>query len=115
MASSTPKILNIEFLNQNSMRAYPLADDASEQDITGSFTLPRDLLCDMIFPVDATMDLAASGFYVSNVTVFGVGVNITFSYTDGSTFAVIGTLAVDNTNHTLNRTYYLAGQDDFEG
>jgi len=58
------KILSTDWLNENSLRNYPLADDATGLDTTGSFTLPKDLLVDAIFPVDTSLNLDPGGFHV---------------------------------------------------
>ena len=35
---------NLEFLNHNAQRSYPLTADATKQDLTGSFVIPDDFL-----------------------------------------------------------------------
>lgn len=108
-------IIHVGWLNQNAGRAYPLSEEASRKDITDSYALPDDFLVDMILPVNAALDYDPSSFYLSKLTVFGVGVTAEFSYWTGSTASLVGRVTVDVDSFVENKTYYLNGQDDFEG
>ena len=50
-------IWNLEWLNHNSQRSYPLAEDATKTDITGTFTLPDDFILGLYFPIHAGLDV----------------------------------------------------------
>jgi len=115
MANTNRQIINLEWLNQNSLRAYPLADDASSTDVSGSFRLPTDLVVDLMWPVNIELALNPSGFFISNVSVFAHGVTITFSYTDGSTTQTMGVASVPVAGHNPNASYYVSGQGNFAG
>jgi len=115
MANTNRQIINLEWLNQNSLRSYPLADDATSLDVTSSFTLPNDLIVDMVWPVNIELTLNPSGFFISNVSVFAHGVTITVSYTDGSTTQTMGVASISVAGHTPNASYYISGQGNFLG
>ncbi len=115
MAITNRQIVNYEWLNQNSLRAYPLADDTTSLDVTGSFTLPTDLIVDLVWPINIELALNPAGFFISNVSVFAHGITLTFSYTDGSTTQTMGVASVAVSGHTPNASYYISGQGNFAG
>ena len=102
-------ISNIEWLNANSQRAYPLTLDASKKDITGSFTLPDDLLVDFIMSVHMAPTIYPGHFHVSGLNIFNRGITILFGY-DGVDIASIN---IPFATHTLNTAYYFQGTGDF--
>lgn len=103
------------FLNQNAGRAYPLSEEATRRDTSGSYTLPDDFIVDMIVPINAALNYNPSSFYVSRVTVLGVGVTVEISYWTGSAASLVGRVTIDVSTFERNKTYFIEGQDDFEG
>lgn len=103
------------WLNQNSVRAYPLSEEATRRDSPDSYTLPDNFLVDMVIPVNAALNYNPSSFYVSKVTIFGIGVTVEISYWTGSAASLVGRVTVDVDTFEENKTYFLEGQDDFEG
>jgi hypothetical protein len=108
-------IIHVGWLNQNSVRAYPLSEEATRRDSTDSYTLPDNFLVDMVLPINAALNYNVSSFYLSKLTVFGVGVTAEFSYWTGSAASLVGRVTIDVDTFVSNKTYYLEGQDDFEG
>jgi hypothetical protein len=108
-------IVHVGWLNQNSVRAYPLSEEATRRDATDSYALPDDFLVDMVLPVNAALNYDVSSFYLSRLLVFGVGVTAEFSYWTGSEASLVGRITIDVSTFERNKTYYLEGQDDFEG
>lgn len=105
---------NIEWLNANSQRAYPLTEAATKLDTTGSFKIPDDLILALYFPVHAGVAVEPEKFYVKNVTVFATGVNVTIGYDDGSEFPTVASAAVPLAGHTEYRSYALPGAGEFD-
>lgn len=103
------------WLNQNSLRAYPLSEESTRKDTSDSYRLPDDFLVDMVLPINAALNYDPSSFYVSRVTVFGVGVTVEVSYWTGIEASLVGRATVDLDTFEENKTYFLEGQDDFEG
>lgn len=101
-------VSGVEWYNQNALRKFPLTDTATSKDITGTFELPNDLLVDLIIPVPSASSYDPSGFYLSEVSVFGQGVVLAFSYTDGVTPVEIARLSVSKT-HVKNASYFING------
>ena len=109
------KVWNVEWLNQNSQRNFPIAEGVNREDVTGTFKLPLDLIVDLVWPVHAAADVQADRFYIHSVTIFGTGLTITLGYhivgdLNGSP---IGSVSVASATHTLNQSYFISGIGDF--
>ena len=107
--------IHISWLNQNAMRAYPLSEEATRRDTSDSYTLPDNFLVDMILPVNAALNYSPSSFYLSKVTIFGIGITAEISYWTGTVASLVGRVTIDVDTFVDNKTYFLEGQDDFEG
>lgn len=103
-------IVNAEWLNANSIRHYPLSEEASTLDVTGTFKLPDDFIVDAIIPVHATLNLEVSKFHVQQIVIFGGGVIVTLAY-DGDP---IGSVTISTASFETNNTYFFSGTGDFE-
>jgi len=101
-------LAGIDWLNTNALRNYPLIDEATSQDVTGSLDLPKDLVVDMILPVSSTLITKPDGFFISGVSIFGGGLVLIFSYYDGVTTTEVGRVSVP-ANHVKNASYYIHG------
>jgi hypothetical protein len=110
-----PGIWNQEWLNQNSQRAYPLAEDATRRDESGSFTLPDDFLLGLYIPVHAGLDVLPDRFFVRSVSVFATGYNVAVAYDDGtSSPPIVATAVVARSSHREYDSYVLPGSGDFD-
>ena len=109
------KTWNVEWLNQNSQRNYPLSEGVNRKDVTGTFELPLDLILDLVWPVQAAADVQTDRFYVYSVTAFGEGVTVTLGYhivgqLEGTP---IGSVSVAAATHQENQAYFISGIGDF--
>lgn len=109
------KVWNVEWLNQNSQRNYPISEGASRKDVTGTFELPLDLIVDLVWPVQASANVEADRFYVHSITVFGDGVTIALGYQlpDALEGTPIGSVSVARATHQQNQSYFISGVGDF--
>jgi hypothetical protein len=108
-------IWNLEWLNHNSQRSYPLAEDATKRDITDSFVLPDDFILGLYFPVHAGLDVDADRFFIRSVAVFATGYNVSLAYDDGSSDPpVVASAIVSRTGHQSGASYALPGIGDFD-
>lgn len=106
-------LTGLDWLAQNSLRRFPLADDSSTKDTTDTFTLPDDLIVDFILPVSTAINYDPDGFLLREVAVFGQGVVLTFAYTaDNVTFSEVGRVSV-SASHKPNTSYFLNGTGSF--
>lgn len=99
-------IWNVDWLNANSQRNYPLSEGASGYDTTGSVELPPDFLVDLALTVPAASDIHPDKFHLLTLAVFADGAVLTFGY-DGAPAAVA---SVNRHAHTTNASYRLLGQ-----
>jgi hypothetical protein len=98
---SFPQIWDLDFLAANAQRKYPLADEATRFDVSGSVQLPNDFLVDAVVPVNYDTGLNPALFHILSVSVFGSGVTVTLGYNG----TAIGTATIDAGSFTRNSTY----------
>jgi hypothetical protein len=98
---------NIEWLNQNALRAFPFKEDAAKVDEAGLIAIPDRILVDLIFVVPA--DVAAI-FHLRTLTIAGPHLTMVFSDDSGNTFS---SLTVDLGTHQTNDAYDLLGTGEF--
>jgi len=108
-------IWNIEWLNQNAQRGYPLSEEATRRDVSGTFVLPTDLIVDLVWPVQAASTIQTDRFYVSSVAVFGTGITISLGYWPDTAIegTAIGSVSVATATHQRNQSYFISGIGDF--
>lgn len=99
-------IWNVDWLNANSQRNYPLSEGAAGYDTTGSFELPADFLVDLALTVPAAADIHPEKFHLLTLAVFADGVVLTVGY-DGEPAAIA---SINRQTHALNTGYRLLGQ-----
>jgi hypothetical protein len=100
---------NINWLNANSQRKYPIFEEAGLMDETDTFEIPNDLIVDLIWPVhlDATIDQTL--FHIKAISIFGAGVTISLGY-NGDT---IGSVSIDAASFTTNQAFLIQGTGQF--
>lgn len=109
------QLWNAEFLNHNSQRRYPLADDATCVDDSGSFTIPNDFLLELDLPVHAGMNVDPARFFVRHVGAFETGFSVVVGYQPAAGDPVtVATALVARQAHTRNRAYALGGVAPFD-
>jgi hypothetical protein len=110
MATAAQGIWDIEWLNANSQRRYPLRDDATRADTNAAMVIPDDFMVDLLWPVQAGTGADPTLFHIYAIDIFGTGVKITLGY-DGSP---IGETLIDTATFVPNKTYVINGLNDFE-
>lgn len=105
----------LEYLNHNSQRRYPLADDAEAVDATGAFRLPDNFLVELDLPVHAGLNVGPAGFFVKSVSAFagGYGVVVGYQPGDGSDPLTVATALIPRQGFARNQTFVLGGVGDF--
>lgn len=107
-------VWSLEWLNQNSQRAYPMVQAASRTDISESFTIPNDFLVNLDMPVRYGLDVVTSRFFIKHIGAYGNGYLITVGYQPTSGDAVdVATAIINKANHAVNTPYALGGVGDF--
>lgn len=97
-------VWDVEWLNQNSQRRYPLFDDASATDTTGTFQIPNDFLVDMVWSAHSDAS-DPTLFHITSITTLPDTVILSVGY-NGTTVATI-TIAV--ASHTRFKIYTAVG------
>ena len=106
-------IWNLEWLNSNSQRSYPLTEAASKVDITGTFTIPDSLLLGLYCPIHAGLVAFPERFYISSIAVFPTGLSLSLGYWDSVEGVPVATVTVAFSSHSEYKTYSLVGEGDF--
>lgn len=107
-------VLNIEWANLNSARSYPLSDDASGIDVTGTFKLPKDFLVGLDVPVHVGLVTSPDKFFIRNVGVFANGYAIIVGYNSDTGPVNVASAMIPAEGHTLNQVYSLGGLAPFD-
>jgi hypothetical protein len=106
---------NIPFLNSNSQRRYPLINEATGVDSTGSFTIPDDFLVGLSLAIHAGLDVDPSRFFVRQLSVYATGFGVVIGYQPAVGDAVnVATSLIARSSHARNTTYALGGVNDFD-
>lgn len=100
---------NIDWLNANSVRKYPLREDAELWDDSRTFRIPNDLIVDLVWPVHAYASTDPSKFHIAAISIFTTGVVITLGY-DGTP---IGSATISVSSFTRNSMHVVQGTGNF--
>lgn len=108
---------NLEFLNHNSQRRYPLADTANGTDTSNSFTIPEDFIVELDLPIHAGLDVASGRFFIKRIDAYSIGYAVIVGYapTDGDPIDAATALIPRQTfaTGTKNVVFSLGGVSNF--
>jgi hypothetical protein len=105
---------NLEFLNHNAQRSYPLTADATKKDVTESFELPDDFIVGMDIPVSPAMDMETGKFFIRQIGLYASGAQILVSYDTGSGYVDVASASIPLTSEFRNKVFALGGIDPFD-
>lgn len=107
---------NLEFLNHNAQRSYPLSAEATKQDTTGSFTIPDDFLVGLDIPISTAMNMSTGQFFIRQLGLFASGVQLIVSYmTSSSTIVDVASALIPTTGTPVrNKVFALGGIEPFD-
>ena len=100
---------NVDWLNANSQRKYPLSTTATAQTATGDFTLPTDFLVDASITVPYAEGFNPMALYLRSVQVYAQGVSLEIGYEDD----VVASVNIAANTHEANAAYRLVGAGDY--
>lgn len=106
---------NLEFLNHNAMRAYPLAADVTGEDVTASFKIPTDFIVELILSVHSGINVQPGRFFLKKINASATGYKITVGYATDSAEIDVATAQVAVSTFTPNKQYQLGGLGAFFG
>jgi len=109
---------NLEWLNHNSQRKYPLADDVSGYDSSAdpAFRIPNDFIVHMDLPIHSAMSMDPAGFFIRQLVATGTGYSIVVAYQQTPVTAIdVATAHIPISSHTTEyKTYVLGGIEPFD-
>lgn len=106
---------NLEWLNLNSQRAYPVTMDSSQQDVTGSFQLPTDFLVTLRLPISAGLNIVPGNFFIKSVANYATGFGIVVGYNGTGGPVAVASALIARAAFTPYSQYALGGVGDFAG
>ncbi len=105
---------NIEWLDGNAQRSYPLTEWATKVDTSDSFRIPDALILGLYFPVAAGIEVLPDRFFISRIVIYGTGIAISVGYDDDSGDPpIVGTAQFSLDAHEEYDTYALPGRNEF--
>lgn len=104
---------NLQWLNHNSQRSYPLTERATKTDTTGTIRIPDSFIVGLYFPVHAGLAVDTDKFFIKTLLVSPTGFTLGIGYDNGGTSALVGSITGSAATHAINRTYAVSGVDDF--
>ena len=108
---------NLQWLNHNSQRSYPLAERATKTDTTDTIRLPDSFLVALYLPVHVDLNIEPAKFYLKSLLISATGYNITIGYDSGETNTLnnpdVAAANIAKTAYQPNRAFALAGVDNF--
>lgn len=105
---------NLQWLNHNSQRSYPLADWATKTDTTGTIKIPDSFILALYLPISAGAAVDAKNFFISKLTISTTGFGIVVSYTNGASTVDVAAASILKTAHKANQSYAVGGIGDFD-
>ncbi len=106
---------NLQWLNHNSQRSYPIADWGSSVDQTGTIEIPDSFILALHFPVHAGLAVTPEKFYIQGLGIYPTGYSVAIGYDDGTANPpIVANVNIARAQHTDYRTYALSGADDFD-
>lgn len=108
-----PSNWNLQWLNHNSQRSYPIVDWASGEDTSGSIKIPDSFILSFYLPVHAGLVVQPEKFFIKALSIYPNGFSITIGYDNGGTNPVVATVNIDANQHSEYTPYTVAGSGDF--
>lgn len=105
---------NLQFLNHNSQRSYPLTERATKLDSTGTIRLPDSFIVALYLPIHSGLAFAPNRFFIKSLLIAPTGFNITVGYDNNGTVVDVAAANIIRSNYQPNRSYALGGVDDFD-
>jgi len=97
-------VQNIEWLNENSGRAYPFHESTTRVDETGTITIPNHMITDLVVVVPAD---ASDTYYVRSIQVGTGQLRLVIAGVTTSDVASVG--PIDIPTHDANNSYPVVG------
>lgn len=104
---------DLEFIDHNSERAYPLASDANGIDASGTFTLPKDFLVGLRLPINWRMNVSPQKFFLRNLLLRDAGCSLTLAYNGSLGVTDVASVNIPLATSSRYSQYTLSGLNDY--
>lgn len=106
---------NLQWLNHNSQRSYPLTERASKVDATDTIRVPDSFIVALYFPVHAGLNVQLDQFFIRTLLISATGYSVGLGYydADNDISTLVATANIAAATHNVNMSYALGGVDDF--
>ena len=105
---------NLEFLNHNAQRSYPLTADSTKLDTTNSFTIPDDFIVGFGLPVSSAENMESGRFFIRQLGAFASGYQLTIAYDTGTEINDVCTALIPATGVARNTVFAVGGIAPFD-
>ncbi len=103
-----PNVENLDFLNANTIRNFPIREGLSRTDTSGAFTIPDDFMVDLLLSVSSD---PATRVYISRIVNMPDEIEIEFALYGSAT--QIGVVSLNPAGHSRYTTYYMAASNNY--
>lgn len=107
------RLRNLEWLDHNTERNYPLTLDATAKDLTDSFELPEDFIVSLYLSVHAGLNVDPAKFFIKTVGVYSSGFSVVVGYDADSGAVPVASALIARASHSVYTPYRLGGLGDF--
>lgn len=104
---------NLQWLNHNSQRSYPLTERATKSDTTDTVRIPDSFIVALYLPIHAGMAVLPENFFVKSILIAPTGYNVAIAYNNDDDNPVVAAVNIAKSAHVVNRSYAIGGVDDF--
>jgi hypothetical protein len=105
---------NLQWLNHNSQRSYPLTDRATKIDDSGTIRLPDSFIVALYLPIHSGLSFAPNNFFIKTVLISPTGFNVVVGYTAAGVTVDVAAANIARAGFQPNRSYALGGIDNFD-
>ena len=105
---------NLQWLNHNSQRSYPLTEQATKTDITETITLPDSFIVGLYLTIHSGLAFAPNNFFIRTVVIAPTGFTLTVGYTADGITTDVATAVIAKNNYIPNQSYALGGVNNFD-
>jgi hypothetical protein len=105
---------NLQWLNHNSQRSYPLTERATKKSIDGTITIPDSFIVALYLPIHSGLSFAPNNFFIKSLLIAPTGFNIVVGYSSGGVSVDAAAANIIRSNYTPNQSYALGGVGNFD-
>ena len=106
-------VRQLDWVNHNTQRSYPLTTDATSIDLSGDFEIPDDFIVNIVLPVHWGLSVLTGKFFVHRIASYANGFSITIGYDSVDGVVDVATALIPRAGHFTGAYYNLTGIGDF--